>query len=345
MGVVVSELLVILALTILNGFFSASEIAVLGVRTTRLERLAAEGHGSARVALGLRRDLERFLATVQVGITVLGATAGAFGGAVLEAPITTALARLGLGGAADRVAFALVVVLVSALSVVVGELVPKSLALRHAERIALVMARPLELLSQLARPVVWLLTAASNLLLRPFQDATTFTEARLSPEELQQLVDEATKAGTVDGETGEIASRAIDLGTLEAYAFMVPRQDIAWLRPDTDDAEAKSVLRSAPHARYPVRDGADRPLGYVLAHDVYAQLLDGGLDTKSLLRPIPTFAERARAVDVLRALQRARSEIGLILDARGAPAGLVSIETLAEQLFGEIVAEREHVTP
>ncbi len=335
------QLLVIFGLTLVNGFFSGSEIAILSVRKTRLRELADEGRGSAKVALKLRGDPERFLATVQVGITVVGASAGAFGGAVLEAPVSAALERLGLGAAADKVAFALVVALVSVLSVVVGELVPKSLALRHSEQIALFVSRPLFRLSQLARPIIWFLTAASNVLLRPFRDSTTFTEARLSPEELQQLVSEAADAGTVDKETGEIASRAIDLAALEAYSLMVPRTMIVWLPSTSGGAEVKRIMREHPHARYPVTDDGQHPTGYVVAHEVYMQLLDGDVDLRRIVREIPTFPERARAVDVLRALQRSRSEIGLIVDETGFTAGLVSIEDLAEELFGEIAGEKE----
>lgn len=338
-------LLVVLALTAVNAFFAGAEIAVLSVRKTRLRELGAEGHRGALIALKLREDTESFLATVQVGITVVGATSGAFGGAVLEAPIADLLRRVGLGAGAEKVAFALIVVGLTVVTVVLGELVPKSLALRSAERFALLVSRPLYLLSRLARPLVWALTAASNAVLRPFRDETTFTEARLSPDELQQLVQEATASGTMNREAGEIASRAIDLGHLRAYSVMVPRREIAWLDVDASRDEVAAALTATPHARFPVRDGAEQPLGYVLTHEVYRQLLDGACALRALLREIPMFPETAAAVDVLRALQRARSEIGLLVDESGAPSGLVSIETLAEELFGEIVAEHETERP
>ncbi|MBX3262500.1 MAG: HlyC/CorC family transporter [Labilithrix sp.] len=339
------QVLVIFGLTLLNAFFAGAEIAILAVRKTRLRELAEEGHRAARTALRLREEPERFLATVQIGITVVGATAGAFGGAVLEQPLATLLRRVGLGVASEKLAFALVVALISVLSVVVGELVPKSLALRYSEQVALRVSSPLFVLSRIARPIVWFLTAAANLVLRPFRDRTTFTEARLSPEELRQLVEEATAAGTVDPDTGTIASRAIDLGNLKAYSVMAPRAEIAWIPVDATESAVASLLRERPHARYPVVDGAQHPMGYVLAYELYAQLLDRRLDLRSLLRDIPAFPEGAPAVEVLRALQRARSEIGLIVDETGSASGLVSIEMLAEELFGEIAGEREKVVP
>lgn len=341
----VIELLVILGLTLVNAFFAGAEIAIVAIRRTRLKELADEGHHGARVALRLREDPERFLATVQVGITVIGVTAGAFGGAVLEKPASLLLQKVGLGHVAEEVAFALVVAFISVLSIVVGELVPKSLALRHSERVALWVSRPLLLLSLVARPIVWFLTTASNLLLRPFRDQTTFTEARLSPEELQQLVDEATAAGTMNKDAGEIASRAIDLGNLKAFSMMVPRTEIAWLTLSSSREDVMQVLKNEPHARYPVLDTTQQPAGYVLAREVYAQLLEGNLDLARVLRKIPTFPETASAVLVLRSLQEARSEIGLLVEETGSPTGLVSIETLVEELFGEIAAEHEISRP
>ncbi|WP_394826120.1 hemolysin family protein [Pendulispora albinea] len=335
------EMLVLFGLTLANGFFSGAEIAVVSVRETRLRHLAEQGSGAARAALRLREKPERFLATVQVGITVIGASAGAFGGAVLEEPVAIALRKVGLGAASNQFAFALVVALISVLSIVVGELVPKSLALRSSERVALVVSRPLYLLSRAARPLIWFLTALSNLLLRPFRDQTTFTETRFSPEELRHLVDEAAAAGTVDEQTGKIAVRAIDLGGLRAYSVMIPQNHVVWLSSLATRDEVERTLREQPHARYPILDREQQVLGYVLAHELYRQLLDGAFHLGAITREIPIFPERARAVDVLRTLQQSRSEIGILVDESGAPSGLVSIEILAEELFGEMTAENE----
>ncbi len=336
------DLLLIVGLALANAFFSGAEIAVLAVRKTRLQELADEGRTAARVALRLREDPERFLATVQVGITVVGATAGAIGGAFLERPFAALLERAGLGPlAAERIALAMVVALVSTVSIVIGELVPKSLALRSSERVTLWVSRPLFLLSRIARPIIWLLTAMSNVVLRPFRDSTTFTEARLSSDEIQQLLEEAAAAGTVDKETGDIASRAIDLGRLAAYAVMLPRSEIAWLPLTATREQVERVLREQPHARYPVVDESEQPAGYVLARELYAQLLQGQLSLVELVRELPAFPESAPAIVLLRELQRARSEIGLVVDESGFPTGLVSIEALAEELFGEIASENE----
>ena len=260
---------VLLGLTAINAFFSGAEIAILSVRKSRLRELADEGSTRAKSALALRQKPEQFLATVQVGITVVGASAGAFGGVVLEQPVAEALRSIGAGAWADRLALALVVAIVSALSIVLGELVPKSLALRSSDRFALLAAPVLLLLSRVAAPVIAVLTAASNIFLRPFHDRTNFVESRLSREELRQLVEEATDAGSMDAQAGEIAARAIDLGDLSVGAVMVPRGAIASLDVGASVGEVRAMLRDRPYSRYPLTDGAtENVLGYVMAREL-----------------------------------------------------------------------------
>ena len=339
---ILSQFAILLGLTAINAFFSGAEIAILSVRKSRLRELADAGSRRARSALALRDKPEQFLATVQVGITVVGASAGAFGGVVLEQPVANALRSIGAGAWADRLALALVVALVSALSIVLGELVPKSLALRSSDRFALLAAPVLLLLSRVAAPGVAILTAASNLFLRPFHDRTNFVESRLSREELRQLVEEAADAGSLDAQAGEMATRAIDLGDLAVGAVMVPRGAIASLEVGASQEEVRALLRDRPYSRYPLTDGAsENVLGYVMARDLYTQLLDGRLDLRAALRQVPYFPEQTRAVEVLRTLQTSRTHIGVVVDELGSVAGLVSVEDLAEEVIGEIFAEHE----
>ena len=273
---------------------------------------------------------------------MLGATTAVFGGSRLEEPLSAWLERLGLGRAAGPIAFVLVIGLVSYLSLVLGELVPKSLALRAPERFSLLIAKPLGRLSWLFRPVVWLLTTSSNVVLRPFRDRTNFSESRLSPDELQQLVEEAAEAGALDASSGEIASRAIDLGRLEVGALMVPRRRIVALDVESTRAHVLSVLESAPHARYPVFEGSlEHPIGYVLTRELYGPIVRDKLDLRRLVRPVTYFPETAPATKVLRELQSSKQQLALVLDEQGGLAGLVSVEDVAEELFGEILEEHE----
>jgi putative hemolysin len=325
-----------------NGFFSGSEIAVIAARKTRLQELVDEGRGAARAVLALRHEPERFLATVQVGITVVGATAAAFGGATVAVRLEPWLAHVpGLGPYAEEIALGLVVALVSFLSIVLGELVPKSLALRSAEPFALAVARPLLGLAWLARPVIWLLTRSSNLLLAPFGDRTTFTEARMSVDELAQLVDNAIRTGALQKDAGEIAARALEFGDLTAADVMVPRNRMHALRRGAGEDELRRLLLEEGHARMPVYDGTlDNITGYVVAKDLVGLLFERQLIVlDDLVRPAFFVPETARAVAVLREMQRRRVPLAIVVDEHGGVSGLVTLEDLVEELVGEIVGE------
>lgn len=337
------ELFVIVLLTLINGFFSAAEIGVISIRRTRLQELADEGRRGARAALTLRKNPEQFLATVQIGITVVGATAGAFGGAVLEGPLTVWLSELGVGSAAEELALALVVAFVSVLSIVLGELVPKSLALRASEGVSLAVARPLLWLSRAARPLVWFLTGTSNLILRPFRDETTFSEARLSPEELQHLVEEASETGSLSPAAGDIASRAIELNELPIASLLIPRPLVTYLRKSASKEEVWRILKEHPHSRYPVVEhDLDSVEGYVLNRDLVCQLVeDKEVKIADVMREVPIAMERAPAVDVLRTLQAKHAQLAVVVDQQGNTTGIVTIGDIAEALLGDILGENE----
>jgi putative hemolysin len=343
----VVEVLVILALVLLSAIFAGAEIAVLAMRRARLRDLIKAGRGAAVAVDALREHPERFLATVQVAVTVIGAAAGAFGGATLARDLTPALARLGLGGAAGAVAFAVVVVVVAYLSLVLGELVPRSLALRHAERYSLVIGRPFTLLAALLRPVVWFLTASSNLILRVFGDRTTFSEARLSSEELQQLVEEAGQTGSLDPRIAEIASRSFDFSELPVSAVMVPRGQIVGVPRRARGEEVRRILLEEGHSRMPVyEDSLDHVAGYVVAMDVLALSLEHQLFVlDDILRPAHFIPETTRAVEALKGMQRRRTQLALVVDESGSVSGLVTIEDLVEELVGEIFDEKEKERP
>jgi len=314
------------------------------MRRTRLRELTDEGNSSAKSVEKLRRDPERFLATVQIGITVIGATAAAFGGASMATRLGGVLADLGVPAQqAHSVALAAVVAFVSYLSLVLGELVPKSLALRAGERYALLIGRPLHGLSWLMRPVVWFLTASSNVVLRLFGDRTSFTEGRLSAEELQQLVEEATKHGTVDPRAGEIASRAFEMGDLTLGELMVPRERIIALRRHASAEEIRQVMLEHGHSRMPVYEGAvDNIVGYVIVKDLLGVAWEGNLIVlEDVMRPPFFLVESMRAMDALKELQKRRMQLAVVVDERGGVAGLVTVEDLVEELVGDILSESE----
>src|SRR5690606_29070280 len=334
----------ILGLTLLNGIFAGAELAIINVRKTRLQELKDEGSRRALDVSRLREAPERFLATVQIGITVIGATAGAFGGASLAGRFQPVLVSLGVpASAADQVALFLVVALISYLSLVLGELVPKSLALKYSESYALTIAAPLRLMATLGRPLVWLLTASSNLVLRLFGDSTNFTEARMSQEELQAMIGEAAAAGTLDINAGEIASRAVELGDLWVSEAMIPRSEIVAIPRRADAEMVRRVLLERSHSRMPVYEGSiDNIVGYVLAKDLIALVLEKELIVlEDALRPIFFIPETKPAIDALKELQKRRTQLAIVVNELGGVEGLVTVEDLVEEVVGDIFSEHE----
>lgn len=343
-----TDLLIVIALVLANGVFAGAEIAIIALRKTRAQELLDEGVGGARAVLALKDQPERFLATVQVGITVVGATAAAFGGAQMAARLAPLLEAVPwLREHSQAVALALVISVISFLSIVVGELVPKSLALRAAESYALLIARPLLTLSYVARPVVWLLSACANLLLKPFGDKTTFTETRHSVEEIQDLVEEATKAGTIPPAAAEIAQRALDLPDLTAIDVMVPRQDVIMIERGITPNELRLLLREHRYSRLPVyEERIDNVVGYVSTRDFLAQSLEQKpLALEAVLRPAYFVPEFKRAVELLQDMRRQRRPFGIVIDELGGVAGIVTIEDLIEELVGDIVSEHAQRVP
>lgn len=327
-----------------NGVFAGAELALISIRKTRLQELLEQHSSGAKAVKALRDNPERLLATVQIGITVVGSTAAAFGGASIARRLAPPLESLGLAAQqAESVAFALVVGLVSYLSLVLGELVPKSLALRYSERYALFIGTPLHGLARLMKPVVWLLTFSSNLVLRLFGDSTSFTESRLSSDELQQLVEEAARSGSVHPRTGEIASRAFELADLTVTDVMVPRTKVVALRRHATPDEVRQMLLEQGHSRMPVYDGdLDHISGYVVAKDLLSFALEQQLILlEDVLRPAYFIPETMRALDALQQMQVRRIQLALVVDEQGGLLGLVTLKDLVEELVGSIASERE----
>ncbi|MGQ0552717.1 MAG: hemolysin family protein [Planctomycetota bacterium] len=342
------EIWTILALIAINGLLSGAEMAIVTVRPGRLRELVDGGSTTARVLQRLREKPERMLATVQIGITVVGATAAAFGGVALAGDLRPLLERWPLVQPhAEVLALGTIVTAISFLSVVLGELVPKSLALRHSESFALFMAWPVHILAWLAAPAVWVLTVASNLVLRPFRDRTNFIESRLSLEEVRSLVDEASEAGTVDKEAGEIASRALDFAGLTAFDVMIHRRWVVALPRAAGADELREALLGSGHRRIPVYEGTlDRVVGYVSWRDAMERVWAGQTPVlNEMLREGHFVAESTPAIDLLKDMQEQRVHLAFVLDEHGGLAGIVTLEDLLEELVGEITSEHDSDTP
>lgn len=332
----------------INGALAGAEIAIVAMRQTRIRELAEAGSGAAKALEALRDSPERFLATVQIGITVVSATAGAFGGATLAEDLAPLLATVEpLAPFALQLSLALVVSGVSYFSLVFGELVPKSLALKAPERLALVMGRPLYWLSVAARPLVWFLTASSNVFLRFFRDQTSFVETRLSVEELSRMVDEAARAGTVDVRAGAIAARALALPALTASEVMVPRSQVVAIKRGASREELRQVLLEHTHSRFPVvGEDPDQVVGYITVKDVLFVAWEERLFVlEDLLRPAFFVPKTKSAVDLLSEMRGRRSPFAVVVEEDGGMAGIVAMEDLLEELVGEIFSEHVREVP
>ena len=333
-----TELLVVLLLIVANGVFAGAEIAVLTASKVRIEQRRDRRGNAVR---WLREQPERFLATVQIGITVVGAAA-AFGGASIARDLAPHLEGL-FGGAAHQIAFVLVVASVSFLSLVLGELVPKSLGLRYATGFALLIGRPLVWLSRVMRPLVWFLTACSNLVLKLFDDRTSFTETRMSRDELRELVHEAARTGSVDPSSSEIAARALEFSDVMVGEVMVRRDSMAAIRRGASPEEVQRLLLEEGHSRMPIYDEtADEVVGYIVARDVLALAWEDNLIAlDDIIRPVLYVPPSARVSQVLREMQAKRTQLAIVVDEHGTAIGLVTIEDVVEELVGEIYGENE----
>jgi putative hemolysin len=343
-----AEFIVIFVLIVSAGLLAGAEIAIVSLRRPRVEELFEEGQRGARALTTLREQPERFLATVQVGITIVGVTAAAFGGAALAEKLAIWLARLEwLSAYVHVVALALVVGGVSFLSVVIGELVPKSLALRSAERYALVVAGPVLALSWLVRPIVWVLKACANLLLRPFGDTTTFVETRHSAEELQHIMGEAARAGSIHPGAGEIALRALELPDLRVADVMIPRHEVIMLPHDATIAQVARLIRDHGHSRMPVYQGRmDNVVGYVSMKDLLPRVLDNEQVTVSdIVRPAFFVPESKRAVSLLEEMRQRRQPFAVVVEEQGGLSGVITIDDLVEELVGDTFSEHTRRVP
>lgn len=327
----------------MNAIFAGAEVAVLGVRAARLRELETAGSRRARSARWLRDRPDRLLAVTRVGVTLSLVTAASSGEAWLARPLEDALTMAGAGLYAESTAFGLVIALVSFLAVVLGELVPRSLALRHSEAAALIVATPLAGLARALRPLAWLLTSSSNLVLRLFNDRTDFGESRHSPEELRQLLDESGRTGALDPRIAELAVRAFDLAELRVVDVMLPRHKVVAIPRGMTGERALAKVIDEGYSRFPVFDHElDKIVGYLLTLDLLSLAHEPRLIVlEDLLRPPQFVAEHAPALDVLRQLQRTRAQMAVVLDEHGSVAGLVTIEDLVEELVGEILSETE----
>jgi len=348
MGSSFFEIIVIALLIGVNGVFVAAEIALVTVRRSRIRQLSDEGDKRAKRVARMTDRPGRLLATVQLGITFIGFLAAAFAGASIAGQLADWLGDFGsLSGSADVLALLIVTLIVSLVTIVFGELVPKTLALAHAERYALALARPVEVLGVILSPVVWFLTTVTHGITR-LLGVRDVTDEAITSEELRILVERGSEQGTIEAEEEQMIGGVLELGEQRAHEVMVARVDMVSLAVDASLSEIIETIVGEGHSRIPVyEDNIDNIIGMLYAKDLLPYLVgeDRPPSIRRLLRT-PLFVPESMLVDeLLRSLQRRRVHIAVVLDEHGGTAGLVTIEDLLEEIVGEIQDEYDEEEP
>ncbi len=344
-----SDLLVVVILILVGGFFAASEIALITVKRHRLTQLADEGNGAARTARRLTEDPGRFLATIQIAITFLGFLAGATGAAAFADPFGDFLADLPFfalsAETADTIAFVIVTLVIALASIVIGELVPKTLALNFPERFALLVARPIGFLQTLLSPIVWFVSRLSAILVRLLGGRERPQGGYLSTEELKILVETGSQEGSIEEEEKEMIHGVIELGDKVVHEVMVPRIGIRAVNVDDPLDEVLDMIVRAGHSRLPVfEDNLDNIVGILYAKDLLPYLKasaggNGPINIREIVRP-PVYVPESKPVDdLLHEMQAQKRHIAIVVDEYGGTAGLVTMEDVVEEIVGEIQDE------
>jgi putative hemolysin len=337
------DVLLILALITLNGVLAMSELAIVSSREARLKAMAKSGSRGARCALELAADPGRFLSTVQSGITLIAIFAGAFSGASLGEPVSERLEMLGLKPeTAHTVGFGLVIVLTTYFSLVIGEIVPKQIALRSPEPIAALMSRPMRWLSKITAPFVWILQRSSALIFRLF-GLDRESKNQVTAEELHLVVAEAQTAGVLEEDERAMISGIVRLADRPVREVMTPRTEIDWIDIGANPEEIREALLETPHSRIPVADGAvENIVGVIQTRDVMAAALGGQpIDLEHLCRTAPVIPDLMDAMDALAVLRNAEVPLALVHDEYGHLDGIVTPGSILAALAGTFAHDVE----
>ena len=341
------ELGTVTVLIIVNGLLSMSELAIVSSRPARLAGLVEKGVAGSRRALALASDPGRFLSTVQIGITLIGVLSGAFSGATLGQRLTVWLTEAGLSqGLADTIGVGIVVGIITYASLIVGELVPKQIALRDPEAIAVRVSPAMTLLAKASLPLVWLLDRSGKRLLWLLGHRGE-TEEKISEEEIRTLVVEAENAGVLEPGEKEMIAGVMRLGDLPVGAVMTPRHEVSMLDLNDSDAEIAAALLKNNHSRFPVFDGnRDHALGIVNAKDMLDGYLSGQrLELRKLIRQAPIVPETVDARDVIAILRDSAVHTGLVYDEYGVFQGIVTSADILEAIVGSFHTEAGPAEP
>jgi putative hemolysin len=338
-----AQIVIVVALIAANGLFAMAEIAVVSARKARLQQRAEDGDRRAQAALELASAPGRFLSTIQIGITLVGILTGAFSGTTIAdrlAPELNRIAWIAPHGAA--VSLGLVVVAITFLTLIFGELVPKQVALNNAESISAAVAPFMRGLSRLAYPVVHLLSLTTALVLRLFR-APTAPETTVTEEEIKLMIEQGTQEGVFEPTEQEMVERVFRLGDRTVNALMTPRPEVVWLDPDEPSEDIQRKITGNTHTHYPVGEGRiDNIIGMVNSKDLLSQNLSClPVDLRSVLRPALFIPESMSALEVLERFKQTHAHAACVIDEHGGFQGLVTTSDILEAIVGDIPARGE----
>ena len=335
---IVLEILIILLLIMINGLFAMSEIAIVSARKPRLQQWADKGNKKAQLALMLAEDPEDLLSTVQIGITLIGILAGVFGGATLAEDLAALLKSAGLNAQySEMISVVIVVTIITYLSLVIGELAPKNLALQNAERVATVVSPFMHRLSRIVYPFVWLLSVSTQFITR-LLGVKQSNEPPVTDEEIAIMMQEGAQAGAFEPEEPEMVRRIFRLSDRNVSSLMTPRRAIVWLdRTDTPDILHQKIADNG-HSRFPVaEDDLDHVLGYIEIIDILKQgSFNSEIDPYSNLHPPMFVPEAMSALELLERFKKKHKHMALVFDEYGGLTGLVTSTDLLEAIVGDI---------
>ncbi len=341
------EALIVLLLILVNGVLAMSELAIVSSRKARLEALAAEGNSGARVALQLLADPSRFLSTVQIGITLVGIFAGAYGGATLAEQLGILLDRVAfIAPNGGTVAFVIVVVAITYLSLVIGELVPKRIALANPERTAALVAKPMRALSRIAAPAVWLLKHSTDAVLA-LLGLSGVRETTITEEEVKALIAEGTQAGVFAPEEREMIDGVLRLADRTVRAVMTPRFDVVWIDRSAGREELVGLVEMHRHRRILVCDGSiDHAVGFIDMADIVAAVLRGGaIDIGSTMRRPLVVSESVGVFRLIDMFRREGIHFAVVVDEYGTTEGIVTAIDILEGIAGALPERGEDEEP